>query len=134
MSQRKESKQSANDQAIGTTKLTITKDSVISNLSSALGLVEKAANVAQKVPLIAPVASLLSEILKAYKEVQGTNEKRDALLSQITNVTNDLCGTILRLEETHHVNLVGRLKADVETYAAYASCSSYFFSFCHLTE
>jgi hypothetical protein len=61
--------------------------------------------------------------------VQGTNEKRDALLSQITNVTNDLCGTILRLEETHHVNLVGRLKADVETYAAYASCSSYFFRF-----
>ncbi|KAJ7210765.1 hypothetical protein GGX14DRAFT_624891 [Mycena pura] len=118
MSQRKESKQSANDQAIGTAKSSITKkESVISNLASAIGLVEKAANVAQKVPLIAPVASLLSEILKAYKEVQGTNEKRDALLSHITNVTNDLCGTILRLEETHYVNLVGRLKADVETYA-----------------
>ncbi|KAJ6609563.1 ankyrin repeat-containing domain protein [Mycena sp. CBHHK59/15] len=118
MKQSKESKQSASDPPTGGAKSSITKDSVISNLTTALSLVEKVANVAQTVPLIAPVASLLSEILKTYKEVKDTHEKRDKLLAHIIDITTDLCGTILRMEVTNHADLIGRLKADVETYAA----------------
>ncbi|KAJ7937570.1 hypothetical protein B0H13DRAFT_2302733 [Mycena leptocephala] len=118
MKQFKESKPSASDPPIGGTKSSIAKESVISNLTTALSLVEKVANVAKTVPLIAPVASLLSEILKTYSEVKDTHEKRDKLLADVTEITTDLCGTILRMEATNHVDLIGRLKADIETYAS----------------
>jgi hypothetical protein len=40
---------------------------VIENIAITIGLVEKAADLLQTLPFIAPVASLMSEILKAYK-------------------------------------------------------------------
>ncbi|KAJ6586270.1 ankyrin repeat-containing domain protein [Mycena vulgaris] len=60
----------------------------------------------------------MSELLKVYKEVKDTDEKRDVLLVNITELARDLCGTILRMEATNHVDLIGRLKVDIEIYAA----------------
>lgn len=119
---------------------TITTDSAIDNLALVLNLVQQVMNVVQKVPFVAPVAAAMSEILKAYKvcfrfvgalhtssyllcclqEVKDTNEKRDVLFAQISAITRDLCATILRMEETNHVDLLGRLKGDLETYAGLA--------------
>ncbi|KAJ6546210.1 ankyrin repeat-containing domain protein [Mycena vulgaris] len=97
-------------------KSTGTAASAIDTLSLALDLVQQVANIVQKAPFIAPAAALMSEILQAYKEMKDTNEKRDILLVNITDLTRDLCGTILRMEATNHFDLVGRLKADIEIY------------------
>ncbi|KAJ6504018.1 kinase-like domain-containing protein [Mycena vulgaris] len=88
------------------------------NLTVALGLVQQVENIVQKVPFIALATALMSELLKVYKEVKDTDEKRDFLLANVTELTCDLCGTILRMEATNHVDLIGRLKADIETYTA----------------
>jgi hypothetical protein len=109
-------------------------DGVIDNIALALGLVQQVANIVNKVPFIAPAAAIMSEILNAYKvravsnptasrltialfqELKDTNEKRDVLLANITGLTRDLCGTILRMEATNHTDLIGRLKTDIEAY------------------
>ncbi|KAJ6504047.1 kinase-like domain-containing protein [Mycena vulgaris] len=88
------------------------------NLTVALGLAQQVENIVQKVPFIALATTLMSELLKAYKEVKDMDEKRDFLLTNITELTRDFCETILRMEATHHVDLIGRLKADIETYTA----------------
>ncbi|KAJ6605278.1 hypothetical protein DFH09DRAFT_1269594 [Mycena vulgaris] len=98
----------------------------IDNLTVVLGLVQQVANVIQKAPFIAPAAALMAEILKAYKEVKDTDEKRDGLGSTITELTRDLCGTILRMEATNHVELIGRLRADIETYSVLLAKASVF--------
>ncbi|KAF7333010.1 Protein kinase domain-containing protein [Mycena venus] len=89
---------------------------VLDHIAITLGLVEKAAGLFHTVPFIAPVTALMSEILKAYKEMKNTNDKREALLAHITDITHDLCATVLRMEATKHVDVIGRLKADIETY------------------
>ncbi|KAJ6487592.1 hypothetical protein C8R45DRAFT_252300 [Mycena sanguinolenta] len=55
-------------------------------------------------------------ILKTYKEAKDTDDKRDALLAQSTSIGQDLCATILRMEATNHVDLIGRLRPDIEAY------------------
>ncbi|KAJ7434127.1 hypothetical protein B0H11DRAFT_2258741 [Mycena galericulata] len=102
--------------AAAAAKSTNSQDVVIDNIALALDMAEKLAGFAQTVPFIAPAAGFLSQIVKTYKEVKATNDKRDALLAQITAITQDLCATILRMEATNHIDLIGRLKADVETY------------------
>jgi hypothetical protein len=48
--------------------------------------------------------------------VRDTNDKRERLLARITDITYDLCATVLRMEATKHVDVIGRLKADIERY------------------
>ncbi|KAJ7434118.1 ankyrin repeat-containing domain protein [Mycena galericulata] len=97
-------------------KSTKSQDCVIDNIALALDMAEKLAGFVKTVPFIAPAAGFLSQIVKTYKEVKATNDKRDALLAQITAITQDLCATILRMEATNHIDLIGRLRTDVETY------------------
>ncbi|KAF7358528.1 hypothetical protein MVEN_00903700 [Mycena venus] len=115
---------SASDSLAGHSK----KDVVIDNLTLVFDTAEKLAELAQNVPFIAPVAGALSQILKAYKEVKNTDAKRDALLVCITGITDDLCSTILRMEQINHIDLVGRLKRDIETYARLLKEASVFVS------
>ncbi|KAJ7445583.1 ankyrin repeat-containing domain protein [Mycena latifolia] len=68
----------------------------------------------------------MNEILKVYKEVKDTNEKRDVLLANIADLSRDLCGTVLRMEATNHVDLIGRLKADIEAYTGLLTKASAF--------
>ncbi|KAJ7445602.1 ankyrin repeat-containing domain protein, partial [Mycena latifolia] len=116
----------ANDQTTVPAESLSTTACSIDNLTAVLGLVEQVANIVQKVPFIAPAAALMTEILKVYKEVKGTNEKRDVLLANITDLSRDLCGTVLRMEATNHFNLIGRLEADIETYALLLTKASAF--------
>ncbi|KAJ7866331.1 hypothetical protein B0H13DRAFT_1898146 [Mycena leptocephala] len=60
---------------------------------------------------------LLSQGLKVYKEVKDTNDERDRLLARVTCINQDLCATILHMEGTNHLDLLMRLKPDIETYA-----------------
>ncbi|KAJ7883307.1 hypothetical protein B0H13DRAFT_1890457 [Mycena leptocephala] len=96
---------------------TTTTDSTIDELTLVLSLVQQVANMVQKIPFVAPAAAIMSEILKAYTEVRDTNEKRDMLFIEITHITRDLCATILRMEATNHIDLIGRLKTDIELFA-----------------
>ncbi|KAJ6514666.1 hypothetical protein DFH09DRAFT_1431650 [Mycena vulgaris] len=117
---------SASDSSVADPKSAIPTIAAIDNLTVVLGLVKQVANVIQKAPFIAPAAALMAEILKAYKEVKDTDEKRDGLVSSITELTRDLCGTILRMEATNHVELIGRLRADIETYSVLLARASVF--------
>ncbi|KAJ6465573.1 hypothetical protein DFH09DRAFT_1112657 [Mycena vulgaris] len=101
-------------------KATSPANAAIDNLTVALGLVQQVANIVRNVPFIAPAAALMSELLKVYKEVKDTDDKRAVLLANITGLARDLCGTILRMEATNHVDLIRRLKADIEAYAEWA--------------
>ncbi|KAJ6487630.1 hypothetical protein C8R45DRAFT_253502 [Mycena sanguinolenta] len=95
---------------------TSAKTPLVDNLTLALEVTEKLATFAQKIPFIAPIAGVLSQILKTYKEVKDTDDKRDALLTRSTRIAQDLCATILRMEATNHVDLIGRLRSDIEAY------------------
>ncbi|KAJ6586253.1 hypothetical protein DFH09DRAFT_1274797 [Mycena vulgaris] len=102
-------------------KATSPANAAIDNLTVALGLVQQVANIVREVPFIAPAAALMAEILEVYKEAKATGDKRDVLLANVAELTRDLCGTILRMEATNHVDLIGRLKMDIEALLAKAS-------------
>jgi hypothetical protein len=121
---------SLSESVIGATS---TKDSAVDNAVLVLDIVEKLSGFAQTIPFIAPAAGFLSQILKAYKvrvnnnrsflatlilfqEVQDADHERDVLLNHITGISQDLCGTVLRMEAMNHVDMIGRLKSDIETY------------------
>ncbi|KAJ7269695.1 hypothetical protein C8J57DRAFT_1227412 [Mycena rebaudengoi] len=93
-----------------------TKDSVVDNLRLVVDVVEKLTGFVQTIPFIAPVAGCLSQIIKVYKEVEATDEKRDTLLRCIVSISHDLHTTILRMEAAGHIDVLTRLKPDLETY------------------
>ncbi|KAJ7669088.1 ankyrin repeat-containing domain protein [Mycena rosella] len=90
--------------------------STVDNVAAVLELFQQIANIIQKVPVIAPAAALMSVILKAYKEIKDTNEKRDILLANITDLSHDLCSAILWMDSTNQLDFLRRLKADLDTY------------------
>ncbi|KAJ7269786.1 ankyrin repeat-containing domain protein [Mycena rebaudengoi] len=49
--------------------------------------------------------------------MEATDEKRDTLLRRIVSISHDLHATILRMEAAGHVDVLTRLKPDLETYA-----------------
>ncbi|KAJ7114736.1 ankyrin repeat-containing domain protein [Mycena epipterygia] len=96
----------------------------VDNLALAANIAEKIGNVVGNVPLVAPVAALLSEIVKTYKEIKDMHEKRNALLTRITDLANDLHGTIMRMEATKYVDGTGRLEPDIAEYVKLLSRAS----------
>ncbi|KAJ6538320.1 hypothetical protein DFH09DRAFT_1368955 [Mycena vulgaris] len=101
-----------------------TTESVVDNLSVAVDVAEKVAEILQVAPVIAPVGALLSQILEVYQDMKNTHEKRDALAATITALSGDICATVLRMEGTKCSDLMVRLKADLEKYAALISRAS----------
>ncbi|KAJ7112614.1 ankyrin repeat-containing domain protein [Mycena epipterygia] len=86
----------------------------IDNLALAANIVEKIANVIDKVPFVAPVAALLSEVLKTCKEIQDMGENRNTVNTRLGKITKDLDETKSRLEA---IQITGSLKKDIEEYA-----------------
>ncbi|KAJ6538309.1 hypothetical protein DFH09DRAFT_1283391 [Mycena vulgaris] len=101
-----------------------TTESVVDNLSVAVDVAEKVAEILQVAPVIAPVGALLSQILEVYQDMKSTHEKRDVLAATITALSGDICATVLRMEGTKCSDLMVRLKADLEKYAALISRAS----------
>ncbi|KAJ7926469.1 hypothetical protein B0H13DRAFT_2265901, partial [Mycena leptocephala] len=91
---------------------------VVDNIALAVDVAEKLAGFVQTIPFIGPAAGFLAQIVNVYKEVKGTKDKRQVLVARLTDIASDLCNTILRMEATNHVDLVTRLKPDVEKYAS----------------
>ncbi|KAJ7693014.1 ankyrin repeat-containing domain protein [Mycena rosella] len=90
---------------------------IVNNLAQAAEICEKIANVIDKAPLIAPLAALVSTILKTCKEIKDTYEHRNNLFKRIERIALDLHGTIMRMETTQYTDdSTGRLKADIEEY------------------
>ncbi|KAJ6503020.1 ankyrin repeat-containing domain protein [Mycena vulgaris] len=101
-----------------------TTESVVDNLSVAVDVAEKVAEILQVAPVIAPVGALLSQILDIYQDMKNTHDKRDVLAATITVLSGDICATVLRMEGTKCSDLMVRLKADLEKYAALISRAS----------
>ncbi|KAJ6599684.1 ankyrin repeat-containing domain protein [Mycena vulgaris] len=106
--------------------LSRTAESVVDNIPLVLELVAQIANIVAKVPFIAPIAALTTGILKAYREAKDMDEKRNVLFTHITNLSGDLSATVLRMEATNHVDLIGRLRVDMEAYAGLLKRTSAF--------
>ncbi|KAJ7894077.1 hypothetical protein B0H13DRAFT_2276518 [Mycena leptocephala] len=117
---------SASNPPIATTKSTKTKDTIVDNVALAVDVVADLSGFIESVPFIEPVARLLSRIITVYKKVKATDEKRDALLARIMNITRDLHATVLRMESTGHVDVLTRLKSDLEIYASLLAKASEF--------
>ncbi|KAJ7646424.1 hypothetical protein DFH06DRAFT_578585 [Mycena polygramma] len=96
------------------------KELVIDNLRLVFDVVEKLGGFAQTVPFIAPVAGLLSQIVKGYNEIKDTHDKRDLLIARVIAIAQDLYATVCRMEDTAHIDLIERLRPDIETYIGFA--------------
>ncbi|KAJ6585683.1 hypothetical protein B0H19DRAFT_1110477 [Mycena capillaripes] len=94
-----------------------TKELVVDNVALLADIAEQVSGFIESVPFIAPLAGCLSQIIKVYKEVKTTDEKREALLARIAYIARDLHATVLRMEEAGHIDVLTRLKPDLETYA-----------------
>ncbi|KAJ7892161.1 hypothetical protein B0H13DRAFT_2529330 [Mycena leptocephala] len=103
-----------------------TKDTIVDNIALAVDVGADLSGFIESVPFIEPVARLLSQIITVYKKVKATDEKRDILLARIMDITRDLHATVLRMETTGHVNVLTRLKSDLETYASLLAKASEF--------
>ncbi|KAJ6476884.1 hypothetical protein C8R45DRAFT_1158000 [Mycena sanguinolenta] len=84
----------------------------------ALELAEKALDIAEVVPFVGPAAVLLRKIIESYKELKSAEESRDALAQRITELTGDICAAVLRMQEINHSDQIGRLKQDLDKFAA----------------
>ncbi|KAF7349538.1 HET-domain-containing protein [Mycena sanguinolenta] len=73
-----------------------------------------------------PVAELLGTIINSYKEFKDVGEKRDLLAQRITDLTGDICATVLRMQETNYSDQIGRLLPDLEKYAQLITRASRF--------
>ncbi|KAJ7187366.1 hypothetical protein C8R46DRAFT_288368 [Mycena filopes] len=92
------------------------KEVVLDGFGLALDVVEKLAGFGETIPFVSPVANVLSQLVKGYKEVKAVDEQRDALLARIMDIAQNLCSTIQVLKEKNHLDLIGRLKGDIEQY------------------
>ncbi|KAF7349517.1 Pfs domain-containing protein [Mycena sanguinolenta] len=116
---------------------------VINGITLALDLAKQALDIAGVAPFIGPGAELLGKIIDSYKarpgyqsswpthylffqEFKDVDEKHDLLAQRITDVTGDICATVLRMQETNYSNQIGRLKQDLEKYAKLIDTASQF--------
>lgn len=70
----------------------------------------------------------------SVQEVKDTNDKRESLFVRITDISHDLCATVLRMEATNHLDLVGRLKTDIDKYAKLIEFPRIFCDRTHINE
>ncbi|KAJ7613825.1 hypothetical protein DFH06DRAFT_136367 [Mycena polygramma] len=119
---------SSDDLPLAGFKPTDSRDIVIDNLGVAFDVAEKLVGFAQTVPFIAPVAGLLSQIVKTYNEVKETHDKRNVLVLRVMAIAEDLYTTVRRLEDTKHIDLIKRLRPDIENYTELLTEASKFVS------
>ncbi|KAJ7768560.1 hypothetical protein B0H14DRAFT_2968386 [Mycena olivaceomarginata] len=93
-------------------KSTSKTNTIIDNLELTLDLTAQALQIAEAAPFIGPAVKLLSSLITSYKEVKSTNEKLDMLATHISELTGDLCATILQMEAIKYSDIVGRLESD----------------------
>ncbi|KAF7358075.1 Arp, Ankyrin repeat protein [Mycena venus] len=91
-------------------------DNMVDNLALVADLCEKIANVVDKAPLVAPLAALVSTILKTCKEIKDTSGHRDKLFARIEQIAFDLDATVKQIEGTNDHEGLGRLIVDIEKY------------------
>ncbi|KAJ6503960.1 hypothetical protein C8R45DRAFT_1070438 [Mycena sanguinolenta] len=101
-------------------------DWVIDGFTFALDLAEQALDIAEVAPFIGPAAALIHKIIDSYKEWKDVDEKRDLLTKRVTDITGDICATVLRMQETNYSDQIGRLKQDLEKYATLVNKASEF--------
>ncbi|KAJ7289874.1 hypothetical protein C8J57DRAFT_1278578 [Mycena rebaudengoi] len=95
----------------------------IDKLAVAANIVERIATVVDSWPFVAPVAALLSEILKTCREVNEMHEQKDTLVIRLAKIAEDIHGTIMRMEVNNYTDGTGRLKKDTEEYVQSVSFS-----------
>ncbi|KAF7358063.1 HET-domain-containing protein [Mycena venus] len=99
-------------------------DNMIDNLVLAADMCEKIANVVDKAPLVAPLAALVSTILKTCKEIKDTSGHRDKLFARIEQIAFDLDATVKQIEGANDDEGLGRLIVDIEKYVGLFKKSS----------
>ncbi|KAJ7274600.1 hypothetical protein C8J57DRAFT_1714452 [Mycena rebaudengoi] len=93
------------------------KDSVISNISAALAIVEQVGKVIEAAPFVAPIGAILSQFVKGYKQLRDNDGKRDMLLDKVAVLFCDISRAILRLHDNGHAAQIHRLGSDLKEYS-----------------
>ncbi|KAJ7841130.1 hypothetical protein B0H13DRAFT_2365903 [Mycena leptocephala] len=98
-----------------------TKDTIVDNIALAVDVVQTF-----QASLNQFLSSSRGSFAVPNYYMKATDEKRDILLARIMDITRDLHATVLRMETTGHVNVLTRLKSDLETYASLLAKASEF--------
>ncbi|KAJ7722426.1 ankyrin repeat-containing domain protein [Mycena maculata] len=89
-------------------------DTDVDTLILAADMVEKIANVVSKVPVIAPVAALVSEVFKTVKDVREMRGNRDTLHTKLRDKMNDFSAATSQEGSYNHAT--ERLQEDLKIY------------------
>ncbi|KAJ7742354.1 hypothetical protein DFH07DRAFT_43908 [Mycena maculata] len=89
-------------------------DTGVDTLILAADMVEKIANVVNKVPLIAPVAALVSEVFQTVKDVREMRGNRDTLHTELCDKMKDFSAATSQESSYHHAT--ERLQKDLKIY------------------
>ncbi|KAJ7274632.1 ankyrin repeat-containing domain protein [Mycena rebaudengoi] len=92
------------------------KDSVISNISAALAIVEQVGKVIEAAPFVEPIGAILLQFVKVYKQLRDNDGKRDTLLNKVAALFCDIAPAILRLHDNGHAAQIHRLGPDLKEY------------------
>ncbi|KAJ7274616.1 ankyrin repeat-containing domain protein [Mycena rebaudengoi] len=92
------------------------KDSVISNISAALAIVEQVGKVIEAAPFVEPIGAILLQFVKVYKQLRDNDGKRDTLLNKVAALFCDIAPAILRLHDNGHGAQIHRLGSDLKEY------------------
>ncbi|KAF7344725.1 Ectomycorrhiza-induced ankyrin-domain/NACHT-domain containing protein [Mycena venus] len=90
------------------------EESATAILTVTLELVGKVLKIVH--PVIGAAADLMLEILTVYKDVRSTSKQRNTFLAKVTDLSQDVCRMVLRMQSTNSLSLIGRLKPDIDTY------------------
>ncbi|KAJ7907749.1 hypothetical protein B0H13DRAFT_1879292 [Mycena leptocephala] len=98
----------------------------VSNLSAALTLVQQVGDLVGSVPLMNPIAEILTQFVEVYKvsslspqKVEDNCEKRDRLVEKVAVLAYNIADAMLQLEAKHNVGWRARLQSDLEQYMEY---------------
>ncbi|KAJ6573518.1 hypothetical protein DFH09DRAFT_1312225 [Mycena vulgaris] len=89
---------------------------VTSNLCLVLGILEQAGKVVEACPFIEPIGAILSEFVKAYKEVKDNKGKRDDLVQKVAGLCRDMGEAVLLLNDNGRADQISRLSSALKEY------------------
>ncbi|KAJ6476803.1 hypothetical protein C8R45DRAFT_1157839 [Mycena sanguinolenta] len=98
----------------------------IDSFTLVLDLAKQACAIAGVAPFVGPAAELIQKIIDSYKEFKDVDEKRNLLAQRITDITGDICATVLRMQEANYSDQIGRLMQDLRKYATLIEEASQF--------
>ncbi|KAJ7167388.1 ankyrin repeat-containing domain protein [Mycena crocata] len=95
---------------------TSAKDSIVSNISAVLDVVQQVGKILESVPFVEPIGAILSTAVNVYKEVDSNSGERDALSEKTDALNGGVAKAMAWLEKDNQFERASSLKSDVDDY------------------